>query len=104
MIHRATSAVVAVAIVCVGGAAVQALVVDGSLSDWGVTVADNDGSLFYGGINSDPGHTPSTSVSGFFAAIPGDIGYAGHSTEDQSDTAGHSAYVGPDYGGQDIRR
>lgn len=62
----------------VGGAAVAApLTVDGNLSDWGVTVADNNGSNFW------------SYVPTLYYAI-----------EDTSDTAGDNGFVGPNYGGQ----
>lgn len=55
----------------------SSLAVDGSLSDWGITVADNNGSLF----------------------VPS-IPLLYYEVEDQSDTAGDGGYVGPNYGGQ----
>jgi hypothetical protein len=55
-------------------------VVDGSVADWGIVVADNNGSNFAG-----------LSVGGLL----------GFHLEDQSDTAGHSALLGPNRGGQD---
>ncbi len=53
------------------------LTVDGDASDWGFSVADNNGSTF----------TPSLTLDGLFV-------------EDSSDTAGDGGYVGPNHGGQ----
>jgi hypothetical protein len=65
---------------CVASAATAApLVVDGSLADWGFTVADNNLSTF----------VPSN-----------DYTLQGLVTEDTSDTAGDSFFLGPNYGGQ----
>ena len=60
-----------------GAPAAAPLAVDGNLADWGVTVADNNGSSFW----------PSVPL----------LYYA---KEDTSDTAGDSGFVGPNYGGQ----
>lgn len=60
-----------------GTAVAAPITVDGSLSDWGVAVADNNFSQF----------TPYAST----------LYYA---KEDTSDTAGDSGFVGPNYGGQ----
>lgn len=60
------------------------ITVDGNVSDWGISVGDNDTSNF-----SNPsvaGTVPG--VSFFFAR------------EDQPDTAGDSYFLGPNYGGQ----
>jgi hypothetical protein len=58
-----------------------AIIVDGNLGDWNVTVADNNGSNF--------------------ASANTSYGIAGGPfIEDQSDTAGDGGYVGPEYGGQ----
>lgn len=67
------------------GALAQAgpIVVDGDLSDWGVTVADNNAS----NMNA-------------YAGMAG-IGLLGWDAEDQNDDAGHGAYLGPNSGGQD---
>lgn len=54
------------------------LVVDGSLSDWGVQVGDYNTSQ-WSGVRSD---------------------LLGYMEEDQNDNAGNSGYVGPEYGGQ----
>lgn len=56
------------------------ITVDGNLSDWGITVADNNGSNF--------------------SNLANNIGLLTSFTEDQSDTAGDGGYVGPNYGGQ----
>ena len=61
--------------------AAAAIVIDGNLGDWNVTVADNNGSVFTGANTS--------------YGIDG-----GPFIEDQSDTAGDGGYVGPEYGGQ----
>ena len=61
-------------------AAASAITIDGNLSDWGVTVADNNNSDF-----SSPSAT---------------IGLVSTFTEDQNDFAGNNGYVGPNYGGQ----
>ncbi|MCC7485835.1 MAG: hypothetical protein IT529_12720 [Burkholderiales bacterium] len=53
------------------------LAVDGSLADWGITVADGNASQL----------TPSIPV-------------LYHAAEDQSDTAGDGGFVGPNHGGQ----
>jgi len=61
-------------------AASATLIVDGDLSDWGVTVADNNG-------------------SDFSSFAPG-IGLVGSHVEDQDDLAGLNSYLGPRQGGQ----
>ena len=61
--------------------------VDGSLSDWGITVGDNNTST-YPVSYSNPG-------SGFDGAT----GTAWH-LEDQNDGAGNGGYLGPNAGGQ----
>jgi len=58
-------------------ATASALTVNGNLSDWGITVADGDNSNF---SNPNLG-----------------IGLVNSLTEDQSDFAGNSGYVGPNY-------
>lgn len=58
-----------------------ALIVDGSLGDWGVTVADHNQSNF------------TTWTSG--------LQILGSHVEDQDDEAGHSFVLGPNAGGQD---
>lgn len=62
--------------------------VDGNLSEWGITVGDNNTSNFAGlgkiGVGS--------------ALLGGSTLY--YHVEDQNDNAGASAYVGPQYGGQ----
>lgn len=63
-----------------------AIVVDGNLSDWGVTVADNNASNW--GV---PGGTGTRTFGG--------VTYFYHQ-EDQPDTAGHSYHLGPNLGGQ----
>lgn len=60
--------------------AASAITIDGNLSDWGVTVADNNNSNF-----SSPSAT---------------IGLVSAFTEDQNDFHGDGGYVGPNYGGQ----
>lgn len=61
-------------------AAASAITIDGDLSDWGVTVADNNNSDF---------STPSATIN-----------LVSSFEEDQNDFAGNSGYVGPNYGGQ----
>jgi len=56
------------------------LLVDGSLSDWGVVVADRNASV----LSFAPG-----------------LNVLAYDVEDQNDDAGISAYLGPNYGGQD---
>jgi hypothetical protein len=56
------------------------LTVDGDLSDWGISVGDNNTSNF--------------------SNLAGNIGLLASFTEDQSDTAGDSGYLGPNQGGQ----
>ena len=55
------------------------IVIDGSLADWGVTVADNNKSMFT--------FNPAVDILGSFQ-------------EDQSDSAGDGGFLGPNYGGQ----
>jgi hypothetical protein len=62
----------------------SAITVDGNLSDWGIAVADNNGS------NQNNMNTVGPS-----------IGLIDKMIEDQNDLAGHSAFLGPQYGGQD---
>ena len=70
---------VIVSVLC-GGSMVRAdLIVDGDLNDWGVSVADNDGSIYD------------------FAS---DIGLVGFHEEDQGDTKGAGYTLGPNQGGQ----
>ena len=66
--------------VAMSAASASAITVDGNLSDWGITVADNNNSNF---------SSPSTT-----------IGLEASFTEDQNDFAGNNGYVGPNYGGQ----
>src|SRR5262245_49914619 len=63
-----------------------AIVVNGNLSDWGVTVADNDASSW--GVPAGTG----TNTVGTFTYF--------YHQEDQSDTSGDSYFLGPNYGGQ----
>ena len=56
------------------------ITIDGNLSDWGITVGDNNTSNF--------------------SNLANNIGLLTSFTEDQSDTAGDSGYVGPNQGGQ----
>lgn len=56
------------------------LTVDGNLSDWGITVGDNNTSNF--------------------SNLAGNIGLLASFVEDQNDNAGDSGYVGPNQGGQ----
>lgn len=58
------------------------LIVDGRLNDWGVTVADNNGSNF-------------TTWSSTVALL-------GSHVDDTDDFAGHSFFLDPNYGGQDF--
>jgi len=62
-------------------AAAAPLVVDGLVSDWGITVGDNNASNF---------SAPAVSGALFF----------GFAVEDQSDLAGDGGFLGPHYGGQ----
>jgi len=75
------TAAITVAGIAVTLPATAAIVVDGSLNDWNVTVTDNDGSNFT---------SPNTTYG--LAGLP--------FKEDQSDTAGNGGFVGPEYGGQ----
>lgn len=61
-------------------AAAATITVDGNLSDWGITVADNNGSDF--------------------TNLATNIGLQASFVEDQNDNAGDGGYVGPNYGGQ----
>jgi hypothetical protein len=58
-----------------------AIVVDGNLSDWGVTIADNN-------------------LSNYSGLLTSEIGLLGALIEDQNDNAGDSGFLGPNYGGQ----
>jgi hypothetical protein len=58
------------------------LMVDGSVSDWGIAVADNNGSNF----NS--------------LQLSGPAVLLGYKVEDQNDLASDGGYLGPHYGGQ----
>lgn len=60
------------------------ITVDGNVSDWGVSVADNDASNF-----SNPAVAGTILGSTFYFA-----------REDQPDTAGDAYFLGPNYGGQ----
>lgn len=62
------------------GAHAATLTVDGNLNDWGVTVADNNGSVF-------------TTIN------PG-IGFMGSFIDDRDDNAGDGGFLDPHYGGQ----
>ena len=64
------------------------ITVNGNLSDWGVSVADNNGSTY--GVPAGSGQS-----------TLGDGSVMYYHLEDQSDTAGHAGQLGPDYGGQD---
>ena len=66
------------------GSAASAITVDGNLSDWGIAVADNNGS---NQNNMNP--------------VGPSIGLINKMIEDQNDLAGHTAFLGPLYGGQD---
>lgn len=76
---RTLAATVSICALCTSS--VFALVVDGNLTDWGVTVADNNG-------------------SNFSSWAPG-IGLIDYFVEDQDDLAGHDFFLGPHKGGQD---
>ncbi|MGE3314960.1 MAG: PEP-CTERM sorting domain-containing protein [Planctomycetaceae bacterium] len=67
-------------------AADAAIVVNGSLSDWGVTVADNDASAW--GVGAGTGTRTFGGVTYFYHQ------------EDQSDTSGDGFLLGPNHGGQ----
>lgn len=56
------------------------ITVDGDLSDWGITVGDNNTSNF--------------------SSLATNIGLQASFTEDQNDNAGDSGYLGPNQGGQ----
>lgn len=64
-------------------ASAGSLLVDGSLSDWGITVQDGNGS----------------NISGY-TGLAG-IGLLGWMSEDTDDLSPHTSYLGPNYGGQD---
>jgi len=68
------------ALLLVPVAARAGLIVDGHLADWGVVVADHNGSTY-----------------GFLSGLD----LLGSHIEDQNDTAGHSFVLGPNQGGQD---
>jgi len=57
------------------------ITIDGNLSDWGITVGDNNSSNF--------------------GSLAGDVGLVSYHLEDTGDTLGHSYYLGLNYGGQD---
>jgi hypothetical protein len=80
---RSSLAVVFVAGLAVGSAP-GAITVDGNLNDWGIAVADNNGS----------NHNN-------MSLLGPSIGLVNKMTEDQNDLAGHSGWLGPQYGGQD---
>ncbi len=66
------------AMVCMASVSfASTLVVDGDVSDWGFSVADNNASTF----------VPSLTLAGLYV-------------EDSNDNAGDGGYVGPAYGGQ----
>jgi len=67
-----------------GGPAFAGPIVDGSVTDWGITVGDGNTSNFL-----TPNVAGTVLGSTFFFA-----------REDQNDLAGDSGYVGPNYGGQ----
>lgn len=77
-------------LLAVPGSAGAGILVDGSLGEWVSPIADNNGSAWspvlpaYGG----PGTT------GLLAGTNPHL-------EDQNDNAGHGAFLGPNYGGQD---
>jgi hypothetical protein len=81
---------VAAATTLAGISGAAAFTIDGNLSDWGVTVADNDGSSF----------TPAVSLNGTAYASDGST-QTTYFLENTNDTAGHSVTVGPNQGGQD---
>lgn len=64
------------------GFASAAIVVDGNLSDWGITIGDNN-------------------TSNYSTLFGPSIGLLSSFEEDQNDTAGHSFTLGPNLGGQD---
>lgn len=66
-----------------------AVTVDGNLSEWGVTVADNNGSTFPEGMSNPSSGTINVNGSALHYHL-----------EDQSDTAGANGYLGPEHGGQ----
>lgn len=57
------------------------ITIDGNLSDWGITVGDNNTSNF--------------------SSLASNIGLVGSHLEDTGDTQGHNSYLGPNLGGQD---
>ena len=65
----------------VAASATAAITVDGNLSDWGISISDNN-------------------VHDYSVFSP-TIGLVNSFEEDQDDTAGHSFLLGPNYGGQD---
>jgi hypothetical protein len=66
----------------------SAITVDGSVSDWGITL-----------VNGPSGTTPGTGGSSY-AGVAGTPGLLGSTIEDTND-ASNSYAVGPNYGGQD---
>jgi hypothetical protein len=81
MVLRAHFIVVSSLVAVLTGAASAAIVVDGNLSDWGVSIADNN-------------------VHNYSLFGPS-IGLLSSFEEDQNDAAGLSATLGPNLGGQD---
>jgi hypothetical protein len=72
------------AVLALGGPAFAGPIVDGHVADWGIAVADGNGSNF-----SSPAVAGTSLGSTFFFA-----------REDQNDFAGDSGYLGPNHGGQ----
>jgi hypothetical protein len=64
------------------------IAINGNLSDWGVSVADNNASNF--GVPAGNGQKTLGDGSVMYFHL-----------EDQNDLSGHSALLGPNYGGQD---
>jgi hypothetical protein len=75
------SAVVLALVGGVSAASAAPITVDGSLADWGVSIADNN-------------------LSNYSGLLGASIGLLGAHIEDQNDLAGDGGFVGPNYGGQ----
>ena len=75
--------------VCGPNASAALVSVDGGLSEWGLTVADNNASNW----NSLPNPGSGSNTVGLFTYQ--------YDLEDQNDTAGHGTFLDPNFGGQD---
>lgn len=70
----------AIALLTASAASAAPILIDGSTSDWGVTVADNNGSVL--------------------TSFAGNIGLIDSAIEDTNDTEGDGGFLGPNQGGQ----